>query len=128
MKHSKSIGGYLCIFSAFAAVLGGILMLRSCQRPSAPAAGSPADTETPQAGFSLEPETAPQKSPAPSASAKPRASHPSIVYVAPISGEKYHKRDCSAIRDTTIIALAHSQAEALDYEPCKLCKPFDSAQ
>jgi len=124
----RQIEAFNCTSLMIAAVLGVMLVLSSCQRPSEPAAGDPIATETPRASLTLEQETAPQENPAPGASVKPRSSHPSIVYVAPLSGEKYHKRDCSAIRNTTVIALAHSQAEAQDYKPCKLCKPFDSAQ
>ena len=42
------------------------------------------------------------------------------VYVTQ-SGTKYHKADCSLIKNRDVTAMDEEEAEASDYEPCRRC-------
>ena len=47
---------------------------------------------------------------------------PDTVYITE-SGDKYHRKGCYYIEGNDVIAITKSEAESLDKEPCKVCKP-----
>lgn len=53
----------------------------------------------------------------------PSTSKDDPIVVVTKSGSKYHRPDCSQIRQSTLTEMTRSEAIAQGYEPCKNCKP-----
>lgn len=64
---------------------------------------------------------APTQSGTPTVDNNPAANDPIVVVTK--SGSKYHRPDCSQIRQSTLTEMTRSEAIAQGYEPCKNCKP-----
>lgn len=57
----------------------------------------------------------------PAAPSTPAAQDPMVVVTK--TGSKYHRPDCSQIRQSVLTEMSRSEAIAQGYEPCKNCNP-----